>query len=178
MSHTDFTNLYREYNKGIYIFIHKNIRDTMLVEDLVQETFAKVWKSFDTYKPEMTMTTWLHTIAKNVMVDYYRKGYADKYILVSQFATEDNETGDKIYEFADTSVNDNQIENKELQVEIKKAVKALKPKYRFVAKLYFNKQMSYKEIGDFFGMPEGSVKGMIFRVREMLQTSLREYAYS
>jgi RNA polymerase sigma-70 factor (ECF subfamily) len=178
MSNKDFTDLYKNYNKNIFIFIHKNIRDTMLVEDLVQETFAKAWKAIDTYKVDMTMTTWLHTIAKNVIIDHFRKGYADKYILVSQFATEDNETGDKIYEFADTSVNDNQVEAKELRTEIHKAVKALKPKYRFIAKLYFMKQMSYNEIGEFFDMPEGSVKGMIFRVREMLQTSLREYAYS
>jgi len=172
-----FDVIYKQNNKSIFIFISRSIKDKMLVEDLVQETFIKAFKGLDSYNPEIScISTWLHKIAKNVIIDYVRKGYEVNNILVSQFATEDNEEGDKIYNFADTSTNDDQVERNELLDKILDAVDSLKPKYKQIAELHFIKQMNYKEIGAMLELPEGSVKGMIFRVREMLQATLTKYA--
>lgn len=177
MSNLEFNEMYAENYRPISIFISRTIKDKMLVEDLLQETFIKAFKCFDTmYKAEKSsVSTWLHNIAKNTVIDHVRKCYDDKFILVSQFATEDNESGDKIFNFASTSTDDNQLENDELRQQIKKSISSLTPKYRMIAKLYFKNECTYKEIGTLLELPEGSVKGMIFRVREMLQASLKQY---
>ena len=174
---TNFDLIYKENSKAINIFISRTIKDKMLVEDLVQETFIKAFKGLDSFNSEIScISTWLHKIAKNVVIDHVRKAYEANHILVSQFATEDNEEGDKIYNFADTSTNDDQVERNELLDKILDAVENLKPKYKEIAELHFIKQMNYKEIGAMLELPEGSVKGMIFRVREMLQATLAKYA--
>jgi RNA polymerase sigma-70 factor (ECF subfamily) len=177
MSNDLFSTIYKDNYRPIYIFINRTIKDKMLVEDLLQETFAKVFLNYDNlYIPEKSsLSSWIHNIAKNTVIDYVRQCYDEKYVLVSQFATEDNESGDKIFNFARTSVNDNQLENDELRAEIKKSISSLAPKYRMIAKLYFKNECTYNEIGTLLELPEGSVKGMIFRVREMLQASLKQY---
>jgi RNA polymerase sigma-70 factor (ECF subfamily) len=176
---TNFEQIYNDNKRAISIYISKTVKDKMLVEDLTSDVFLKAVERFNQFdESKSNLSTWLHTIAKNVIIDYFRTAHVDKYISVSQFATEDNEDGDKIFNFADTSVNDNQVERNELHCAIRKAVKGLKPKYRVIAKFHFIQQMSYKEIGTLLEMPEGSVKGMIFRVRDMLRTSLAEYVNS
>jgi RNA polymerase sigma-70 factor (ECF subfamily) len=177
MSNLEFTQIYKLNYRPIFIFISRTIKDKNIVEELTNDVFMKALNNMDKFDSvKSSLTTWLHNIAKNTIIDHFRTCHDDKYILVSQFATEDNESGDKIFNFADTSTSDTQLENKELHEQIKKSISSLSPKYRFIAKLYFNKQMKYSEIATFLEIPEGSVKGMIFRVREMLQSSLKEYA--
>jgi len=174
---TNFDQIFNDNKRAISIFISKTVKDKMLVEDFTSETFCRAMEKFEQFDASKSnLSTWLHTIARNVVIDHFKSAPISRTISVSQFATEDNEEGDKIFNFADTSVNDNQFERNELHCAIRKAVKGLKPKYRVIAKFHFIQQMSYKEIGTLLEMPEGSVKGMIFRVRDMLKTSLKEYA--
>lgn len=176
MSNLEFNEIYKLNYRPIFIFISRTVKDKNVVEELANDVFVKAYKYFEQYdSAKSSLTTWLHNIAKNCIIDHFRTSNDDKFILVSTFVGEDHEEGDKIYEFASTSVDDNQIERKELKEQIKKSISGLAPKYRLIAKLYFNKEMKYSEIANFLEIPEGSVKGMIFRVREMLQTSLRQY---
>jgi len=172
----NFDEVYQKYYSVILNYIKFKINHIEDAEELTSEVFVKVFKHLNEYKPEIsTINTWLHNIANNTIIDFFRTNHRDKYINVSDFA--DAETGKEVFQFVGDNSANLSIENKELSNSIKNALLTLKPKYKRIAILYFIQDKPYNEIAELCEIPLGSVKGMIFRVREMLQTKLKtEYS--
>ena len=66
------------------------------------------------------------------------------------------------------------MDNVDKSEKIVKAFENLKPNYRKIAELYFIEDKQYNEIADICNIPLGTVKGMISRCREMLQSELKD----
>ncbi len=68
---------FKVYYQETYPFVRQilfwNLKDKSLVEDLVQETYLKAWKSFSQFKQESSFKTWIYKIAINTVKDFYRK---------------------------------------------------------------------------------------------------------
>ena len=164
-------SLYKLHYQGILNFINMKLHNLEVAEELTNDTFIKALQNMHLYNAEKSnISTWLHNIAKNCVIDYYRKDQSDKYINVSNFT---DESGKEMYQFTDNNRTDTILENKELSENIKKAMSTLKPKYQKVAELFFIKDQPYNEIAEALEMPVGSVKGMVFRIKEMLQGRLQ-----
>ena len=117
------------------------------------------------------ISTWLHTIAKNLIIDFYRTDDADKYINVSNFV---DESGNEFMQIEDmNNKSDETMENKELLEAVQKAMSQLKPKYQKIAQMFFIEDQPYPEIAEALQMPIGSVKGMVFRIKSMLRGELQ-----
>ena len=72
-SERDFTILYNNYSKALYEILIKIIRRTEVAEDLLQETFVKIWKNIDRFDDTKgTLFTWMLNIARNLAIDYLR----------------------------------------------------------------------------------------------------------
>jgi RNA polymerase sigma-70 factor (ECF subfamily) len=173
----EFNEVYRKNETYVLNFIKHRIGYSDEVEDIAAETWrkaAKYYNSFDGNKSKIR--TWLCTIAKNLVIDFIRKG-------VKPFSIESinhNKAQEKqTHAFAVNSA-DSDIIRKEVKNSIKNAFDALKPKYRVIADLFFVEQKSYDEISEICEIPLGTVKGMISRCRAMLQSDLhqtkKEYA--
>jgi RNA polymerase sigma-70 factor (ECF subfamily) len=68
-----FDELYRRYSRAVYSLVLRVVRDAALGEDVVQETFAAVWRAARSYRQERgSATAWLFTIARNAAVDAVR----------------------------------------------------------------------------------------------------------
>ena len=169
-------SLYKAHYQGILNFINMKIHNIDDAQELTNDTFIKALQNMHLFNAEKSsISTWLHNIAKNCVIDHYRKDQSDKYINVSNFT---DESGKEMYQFEDTNKTDIILENKELSESIQKAMSTLKPKYKKVAELYFIKDQPYNEIAELLELPLGSVKGMVFRIKSMLasQTELK-YQY-
>ena len=70
-------NWINTYGDALYSYTLARINDTGLAEDLVQETFLSAWKARESYKGEASEKSWLFTICKNKIIDYYRKKARD-----------------------------------------------------------------------------------------------------
>jgi RNA polymerase sigma-70 factor (ECF subfamily) len=164
-------SLYKAHYQGIFNFINMKIHNIDDAQELTNDTFIKALQNMHLFNAEKSsISTWLHNIAKNCVIDHYRKDQSDKYINVSNFT---DEAGKEMYQFTDNNRTDDILENKELSENIRKAMSTLKPKYKKVAELYFIKDQPYNEIAEALEMPVGSVKGMVFRIKEMLQGRLQ-----
>ncbi|MDO5291775.1 MAG: RNA polymerase sigma factor [bacterium] len=64
--------LVKIYYEDIYRYIYRKVSNEQIAMDLTQETFLKLTKAFPQYKIEAKFTTFLYTIARNVVIDYYR----------------------------------------------------------------------------------------------------------
>jgi len=66
---------YRRMNIRLRYFVRNklNVRDADEVDDIVNETMFRSYKYSDSYKPEFAVTTWIYTIAHNLVIDQHRK---------------------------------------------------------------------------------------------------------
>jgi RNA polymerase sigma-70 factor (ECF subfamily) len=167
----DINVIYAKYYKQVYYFILQRVANRAeIAEELTNDVFMKCKAHIENYDVYLAkLNTWLLHIAKNTVIDHFRTAHADKYVSVDNFIDAE---GRETFQIADTNDKDN-VENTELQETINRAMSKLKPKYRQVAELFFMEQKKYDEISEILNIPMGSVKGMISRVRAMLQQDLQ-----
>jgi RNA polymerase sigma factor (sigma-70 family) len=71
----DLVDIFDMYYKDIYTFVFfKTYRNKEISEDITQDVFMKAWEKRDSFKKhKSSIRTWLYVIAKNTVIDYYRK---------------------------------------------------------------------------------------------------------
>lgn len=76
----NFQEIFDQYNGKIYGYVYLRLgKDRAVAEDLSQEIFIKAWQNIAKYNAKKaTLTTWLYTIARNSLIDYFRKAKAEK----------------------------------------------------------------------------------------------------
>ena len=141
-----------------------------LCEDLLQETFLRLYRNRHSYRPIAKFSTWLYTIAGNLARSEYRKR---RRMYSIQLVNRDNEE----YELAipDESFSPDRHTESTLQDKyIQKALDQVPPAFREVVVLRDIQQLSYDEIAEITGLPMGTVKSRINRGRTKLQVLLKD----
>lgn len=170
------SKMFNDHYNAISFKVSKVIKNNDLAEDLVSEIFSKASQKIRLYnKDNGELSTWLYTIANNHIIDYLRSNannLKSNTVNISGYVDED---GNESFDFvAPTSTNaDENLKNSEIMKQVNSAIENLDSKSKEIASLYFKSEYSYKEICDELNLPLGTVKAMIFRVREKLQQSLK-----
>jgi len=68
----DFEILIKRYSKKLYLFIYNRTGNREDTEDIIQETFLKVYKNLSGYDPKWNFSTWIYTIAVRISVSHFR----------------------------------------------------------------------------------------------------------
>lgn len=156
--------LVRRHKRRIYSFLYMATRDKELSEDLFQETFFKVIQTLKKkqYNEEGKFLPWILRIAKNLMIDYFRK--TKKMPTISSVTNEDGERVDifDIIPCADTSVSKNEKETKEFKQSIKNLINELPADQKEVVMMRTYYDMSFKEISE---MTNVSINTSLGRMR-------------
>ncbi len=171
----NFETVYNEYNKRILYYINGKVKNSDVAQELCADVFIKVNDNLVYYMGEIAgLSTWIYSIAKNTVIDYYRVDKSKYYTNVSDFA--DAETGKETFQFvaSESYEVDSILDNVDKSERIAKAFENLKPSYQKIALLYFVEDKQYNEIAEICNVPLGTVKGMISRCREMLQNQLSD----
>ena len=160
MDEREFGRLYETYADKIYSFIYYRTSHRETAEDLTSRTFIKAIEkinSFDQNKGQFS--TWLYTIARNTVIDFYRT---------------EKSTGD-IFEMLDLAGTDN-IERSvgsKLEIEkVEKYLRTLEPSQREIIVMRVWDDLSYREIAAVLGKTEGACKVMFSRTIAKLNSSL------
>ena len=167
------SRLYKLYNETVFNHVRSVLKNYHDSENVMTDVFVKIMKLKLVFDPDRgaSEATWIHTITNSVIIDFFRTNHQNYYKSIGDYV--DDEGRNFFINIAPKNTNtDTDILTNELQNRIKKAFSGLKPKYRFIAKMYFRKEYSYKELSEMFEIPMGSIKGTINRVRQKLQTEL------
>jgi RNA polymerase sigma factor (sigma-70 family) len=134
-------------------------------EDIFQEVFLQVFKGFKHFRADARISTWIGSITHHVCVDYLRKKKKETDLRSHDTIQKPvpNFSYDKSWK---------QIENNDLNKVVLAAIAKLPADYRKVITLYHLNELSYKEISEITGMPDGTVKSYINRGRNMLRELL------
>lgn len=143
-----FTIMYDMYSKSLFAVISNLVKDREEAEDVLQESFVKIWKNVDTYNESKgRFYTWILNIARNTAIDKLRsKGFNN---------SRKNLSSDNFVHLLDDS---NKLIHMIDTIGIRDFVKKLKPKCIQIIDLLFFKGFTQQEASDELGIPLGTVK--------------------
>jgi RNA polymerase sigma factor (sigma-70 family) len=140
--------LYDMYSSSLYGVIFRIVQHEEIAEDLLQETFIKIWNSFSLYDPSKgRMFTWMVNIARNLSIDKIRS----KDFRNSSKNQDLENTVNVVDEQNSTAINPDTVGIKEL-------VQQLKPDQKSVLDLVYFRGYTHVEASEELGIPLGTVK--------------------
>jgi len=148
-----FHQLYLTHHKRIYALCWRMLADKDSAEDVCQEVFVQLWLNIKKFREESKFSTWLHSIATNVVLSHLRK---QKNWLQRVFSIEDQ------------TIQESTVEMEELP-ELDKHIMRLPERARLVFVLFAVEGYRHQEIAKMLGMAVGSSKSQYHRARELLK---------
>lgn len=152
-----YRQIVEEYGNRLLRTCYLILRDREEAEDVVQETFIKVFQKLETFKENSRLYTWIYTIALNLSRDRLRK-------------KQDTLT------IQDEWVGNNDVESHvEMSIDrevLRKELFEINSLYREVLVLFYFEDFSIKEISNLLNEKEGTIKSKLSRGRNILKESL------
>lgn len=140
-------------------------------EDLVQETFVKVIRHIDTYKPEAKFSAYIYRIAKNGWIDFLRKkGRAHE----SDITKENEDFFNQLAISREKTPVEHSL-RKEMETAIEEALERLSDEQKMVVVLSDYENMKYREIAETLEIPIGTVKSRIHAAYKNLHEILSPF---
>ncbi len=153
----EITRLIEQYGDDILKTALVILKSKELAEDVYQETFLRVCRSFSSYRRESSEKTWITSIAVNICRDYLRSSWKKRVVVTEDFLTYSSDT--------DT---EELIEKRNEKKELLEAIMKLPDKYRKIIHLYYYQEMDVKDIASVLKIPGGTVKSRLFKARNLL----------
>jgi RNA polymerase sigma-70 factor (ECF subfamily) len=157
-----FEKFYLEHIDKVYRFVFFRCQDKAQAEDLVSEIFIKVLNHFDEYDETLSKTSWLMTITKNHLANYWR----DRKPTQSIDATLENEDMDNEQQWLKHGLK--ALKKGESKYQISELLAHLSQNDQELVTMHYLFGYNYAEIGEFVGMTETAVKVATHRaIKEM-----------
>ena len=158
-----FEVLFNRYSDGLRkLYLQRTGGKADDADDLLQETFIKVYLNLDKYDAAFTFGQWVYTIARNTFIDYVRKRRDDISIDINPGQ------GGYINPPTPDATPEERFINTQRGALLAAHLEHMQPRYRRLIELRFFKEYSYEEIAAELGIPLGTVKTQIHRAREQL----------
>ena len=160
-----FHVLAERYQTRLLNFIYRTIGDRDRAEDLVQETFVRVYRHLHRFDPTKKFSTWIYTIASNLAKNELRNRSRNPLVLF-QAIKKHWEADHRPLQWEDTSYSpDDLFRKRHLKEQVEKAVAELPEHHRVVFVLREMEGKTYDEISEITGVTLGTVKSRLNRAR-------------
>lgn len=164
-----YLELVNRYKDRLLNFIFGYVHSKESAEDIVQDTFLKLYTSADMYKEIAKFSTWIFTIAANLAKTELRKLKRRKIFSITDMGFDD-----KDYEIpSESNVPENSINSKYQMKYILKAIYKLDEPFKTALILRDIQELSYEEVSNIVDISIGTVKSRINRGRLKLQKILK-----
>lgn len=169
--------LFRRFKHPIYNFCLRFLRDPGRAEDVLQETFLRLFASRESWESNARFSSWVYRIARNLCVDEVRRYWNRQVFPESQMSLSGEENSD----FLDSRPGRSDDPRESLDREalgrlIAEAIDQLSEEQREVTILHKYQDLSYPEIAEILGISSESVKQRAYRahlrLREVLEPLL------
>ncbi len=154
MTVAEYNRCVEDFADNVYRFILKNLRDEAQAQDIVQESFARLWLKVEEVSFEKSRS-YLFTTAYRTMIDWLRR-----------------EKKNADFETVDASAYAHSRQYSDLQEQLHDALQRLPEQQRIVVLLRDYEGYAYEEIGEITGLNESQVKVYIYRARVALKKYL------
>src|ERR1700754_4118341 len=143
-----FNLLLKKYQQKLYWHIRRMVVDHDDADDLIQDTFIKVWKNLPGFRSDAQLYTWMYRIATNECITFLNKKKQKNNIPLDDVA----------YELADTLADSSYFNGDQAQLKLQEALLTLPEKQRLIFNMKYYDDMKYEEISDVLGTSVGALK--------------------
>ena len=153
-----FEILFQQYQKDVYGWILRIVRNPTAAEELTVETFWRVYRSRARFNATRSFGAWTRRIATNLALDYLKS------------------VGNEV-EFTENISSESPPDTillQDTQKQIQQAFNQLPPKLRLTATLALVEEIPYEEIAESLGIPIGTVKSCVFTATRILRSKLKQ----
>jgi RNA polymerase sigma-70 factor (ECF subfamily) len=185
-----FNILFHRYQKKILNFALRYLNEQDIAEEILQETFLRMYRFRKSFKGNSTFATWLHTIARNLCWDECQKSYQKIREMESSWDNLDEQWREKNRGLPPDFVGTKgfpdipdyrqqepiiKLEREELQVKVREAIDSLPQRQKEAVILSKYQEMSLTEIASALNCSVGAVKQLIHRALLSLKEKLVPY---
>lgn len=162
-------DLYDRYGRLVYSLIVRIVRNSGAAEDLVQETFLRVWNRMQAFDQERgALGPWILTVARNRAIDYLRS--ADGRMSAETLELDRIEHPARFCDFEDRALSLDRARR------LKDAFEKLTPHQKTVVELAYYEGLSQTEMAERLQQPLGTVKTWVRSALKVLREQLTEAA--
>jgi RNA polymerase sigma-70 factor (ECF subfamily) len=155
---------------GFGMRLTRNVADA---DDLVQETYLKVYRFWDSYNQGTNIRAWLLRILKNSFINVYRKESREPDMVEYSDVMRPAAAG---HVSSDADSLQERVFNNLLDDDISAAVSGLPEEFRTIVILRDIEGLTYEEIARFVDRPLGTIRSRLHRGRKLLHAKLFDYA--
>ncbi|MEW5801149.1 MAG: RNA polymerase sigma factor [bacterium] len=172
-----FEKLVARYNTPLYRFIYRLLKDEGESQDLVQETFLRVYQNKSQYNPHYPFRTWIYSIASHLAINVLNS--ARRRRIISFFWNSSSHDGGQKApleeEVQDLRKNpEEEFSHRQACENMQKAMNKLSPRQKIALTLNKMEGASYKEIARIMDINLAAVESLIFRAKQKIHRELRE----
>ncbi len=173
-----FQKCVRLYQDKVYGLVYRMLGSQAEAEDVAQEVFVTVFKSIDSFRGDSKFSTWLYRIAANHCknrIKYLRRrahkqtseldDAAERQLLGSGQSTLGQQHASPV----------EALEGLQLNTIVQRAITKLDEEHRLLLVLRDVEELSYEEIMQVTGLPEGTVKSRLHRARLILKEEIKRH---
>jgi RNA polymerase sigma-70 factor (ECF subfamily) len=164
---TAWEQIVRQNWRKVFNVAYKFVGKHDEAEDLTQDIFLKIFKALKTFDRRANFQTWIISISRNLCIDHYRSVRKERQTIARD--VDSNDLQPATLERGPYA----QAEHQDLRAQLRQALETLPITLRTAVVLRDLQELSYQEIADRLGLPEGTVKSRINRGRIELAHQLR-----
>lgn len=165
-----FGRLIEENQKKVYRIALSFVKNPTDAEDIAQEVFIRVYTSIGNFKGNSSLSTWIYKITYNLSLDFLKRNNKK---LKTTKTLDDPEDVEIITLSGEKFIPEQELEEKELKADLKKALSELPDDQRQLIELKDVHGFSYEEIIEITGLKDGTMKSRLNRARASLRKSLQ-----
>lgn len=169
-----FNEIVKRYRDRVHNFIFRYTKNHLDCEDIVQETFFRVYRSKHSYERIARFSTWLYTIANNLMRTHYKRNSRLQTTPLFEVDANDKEFQIDLVDQANTP--DVNLDESMMVEYVRIALEKVPSEFREVIVMRDVQCLTYEEIMEITGLPMGTVKSRINRGRVKLQGYVKSLA--
>lgn len=158
-----FRALIKQYKERLYWHIRRIVLSHDDTDDVLQNTFIKVFRNIDKFNEESKLYSWMYRIATNEAITFINKEAKKQNVSIV----------DVQHKMVGALDNDNFYTGNEIQKLLQKAIVLLPQKQQLVFNMKYYDDMKYEEISEVLGTSVGALKASYFHAVKKIETFLK-----
>ena len=154
-----FKKLLLDYQKPIYYHIRNIVLNHDDADDVVQNTFVKVFKHLSKFKGESKLFSWIYRIATNEAITF-----------INNKANRNGMSNDELkMKLVDNLVSDTYFDGDAVQLKLQKAILSLPKKQQLVFRMKYLEEIKYEDLSEMLGTSVGALKASYFHAVKKIE---------
>ncbi len=163
-SHESFRELMEKYQQQLYWHIRKIVLSHDDTDDILQNTFIKVWRSIGDFKQQSKLYTWLYRIATNEALTFLRTRNKRTFMSIDTTSAE----------WAAKLESDPYFNGDETELALQKAILQLPEKQRVVFNMRYYDEVPYNDMSVILETSEGALKASYHHAVKKIEKNLKQ----